>query len=145
MHETMWKCKCDAMHEHTWSFKQNLTQKFHKNHFSKTPKPRSKWMKCMIKERKEIILVEEHKIWTEDEVGKVKRLSEKCLGERKECLCQEKSKRNERKIAQKQYIENTNLDWLRAIESCRALILDRFIYQLAIKSYQRQKKSRWIE
>ena len=47
MHETLWKCKCDAMHEHTWSFEHNLTQKFHKNlinlekpqNFSKTLKP----------------------------------------------------------------------------------------------------------
>ena len=73
-------------------------------------------MKCMIKERKEIIPDEEHKIWAKDQVGKVKRLSEKCLGERKECFCREKSKRNERKIAQKLYIENTNLDGSRAIE-----------------------------
>ena len=51
----------------------------------------------MIKERKEIILVEEHKIWTEDEVGKVKRLSEKCLGERKECFYRERSERNGKK------------------------------------------------
>ena len=52
-------------------------------------KPSSKWMKCMINERKEIILDEEHKVWAKNQVGKVKRLSEKCLGERKECFCQE--------------------------------------------------------
>ena len=30
IHETLWKCKCDAMYEHIGSFKHNLTQKFHK-------------------------------------------------------------------------------------------------------------------
>ena len=37
MHETLWKCKCDAMHEHIGSFKYNPTQKFHKelNNFEK--------------------------------------------------------------------------------------------------------------
>ena len=64
MHETLWKCKCDAMHEHMGSFKQKPTQTFHKNFInfekpqklSKTPKVRSEWMKCVIYERKEIIL-----------------------------------------------------------------------------------------
>ena len=34
------KCKCDAMHDHLKTFKQNPTQKFHKNfiNFGKTPK-----------------------------------------------------------------------------------------------------------
>ena len=49
------------MHEHIGSFKQNPTQKFHKiliNHEKpqknfKKPKPRSKCMKCMKKERKQ--------------------------------------------------------------------------------------------
>ena len=30
MHETLWKCKCNAMHEHITPNKQNSTQKFHK-------------------------------------------------------------------------------------------------------------------
>ena len=38
-------------------------------------------MKCMIQERDEIILDEEYTIWAEDQVGNVKRLSVKCLGE----------------------------------------------------------------
>ena len=66
-------------------------------------------MKCMIQERKEIILDEEHKIWAKNQVGKVKRLSEKCLGERKECFCREKSERSEKKIVQKLYIEKQSL------------------------------------
>ena len=35
----------------------------------------------MIQERDEIILDEEYTIWAEDQVGNVKRLSVKCLGE----------------------------------------------------------------
>ena len=31
MYETLWKYKCDAMHEHIGSFKQNPTQNFRKN------------------------------------------------------------------------------------------------------------------
>ena len=46
MHEILWKCKCDAMHEQIGSFKHNPTQKFYKNlnnfekpqKLSKTPK-----------------------------------------------------------------------------------------------------------
>ena len=60
MHETFLECKCDAMHEHLRSIKQNPTQKFCKNlinfekknpKFKKTQKPRFKNMKCMKKER----------------------------------------------------------------------------------------------
>ena len=40
-------------------------------------------MKCMVNERKRIAPEEENKIWAKDQEGKVKRLSEKCLGERK--------------------------------------------------------------
>ena len=57
MHETLLKFKCDPMHELFRSFEQNPTQKFCKNlinfeksqNLSKTPKVRSKEMKCMIK------------------------------------------------------------------------------------------------
>ena len=62
-------------------------------------------MKCMINKRKEIILDEEHKVWVENQVGKVKGLSEKRLEERKECFYQEKSERKEKQNAQKLYIE----------------------------------------
>ena len=51
-------------------------------------------MKCMIQERDEIILDEEYTIWAEDQVGNVKRLSVKCLGERKRIFCREKMERN---------------------------------------------------
>ena len=86
------------MHEHIGSFKQNPTQKFCKNlinfekpqRFSKTPKVRSKEMKCMINERMKIILEGENTLEAEDQVRKMKRLSEKCLGKRKESFCREK-------------------------------------------------------
>ena len=63
MREKLLKCKCDAMHEYLRSFKQNPSQKLHKNfinfekpqNFSKTPKVRSKEMKCMIRGRGKII------------------------------------------------------------------------------------------
>ena len=54
MHETLLKCKCDAMHEHLGLLKQNPSQKFCKNLFifekpqkvskkkKKNPKVRSK-------------------------------------------------------------------------------------------------------
>ena len=50
MHETLLKCKCDAMNEHLGSFTQNPSQKFYKNFinfekpqkFNKNPKVRSK-------------------------------------------------------------------------------------------------------
>ena len=79
------------MHEQIGSFKHNPTQKFYKNlnnfekpqKLSKTPKHKSERMKCMVNERKRIALEEENKIWAKDQEGKVKRLSEKCLGERK--------------------------------------------------------------
>ena len=40
MHETLLNCKCDAMHEHLGSFKQNPSQKFCKNliNFEKSKK-----------------------------------------------------------------------------------------------------------
>ena len=93
----------------------------------------------MIQERKEIILEEEHKVWAENQVGKVKRLSEKCLGERKQIFYREKSKRNEEKIVIRLYIESTRLNGSRAIENCLALIVDKFICRGAIESYQRQR------
>ena len=92
-------------------------------------------MKWMIQERKKIIPDEEHKVWAKNQVGYVKRLSEKCLGKRKEIFVE----RNEEKIALRLYIENTKLDGSRAIENCRALILDRFICRGAIESYQWQR------
>ena len=57
MHETLLKCKYDAMHELLRSFEQNPSQKFCKNlinfeksqNLSKPPKVRSKEIKCMIK------------------------------------------------------------------------------------------------
>ena len=61
MHETLWECKWDAMHEHIGSFKQNPTQKFHKNLINfekpqksfKNQKPMYKCVKCMKNERLE--------------------------------------------------------------------------------------------
>ena len=66
MRETFSKYKC-AIHEYLRSFKQNPSQNFHKNFinfekpqkFSKTPKVRSKEMKCMINVRRNIILERE--------------------------------------------------------------------------------------
>ena len=73
-------------------FKQNPIQKFCKKLINfekhqklfKNPKLRSKRMKCMIQERNKIILDEENLIWAKDQVGNVKRLSLRCLGEREE-------------------------------------------------------------
>ena len=46
---------------------------------------------------------------------------------------------NERKIVLRLYIENTKLDGLRGIESCQALILDRFICWGASESCPQQR------
>ena len=62
-------------------------------------------MKSIINERKEIIPEEENKIWAENQVGKVKGLREKCLGEKRESFCREKLERNEKEIMLKIYIE----------------------------------------
>ena len=106
--------------------------------FKNPKKPKSKWMKWMIQERKKIIPNEEHKVWAENQVGNIKRLSEKCLGERKEIFYREKWRENHAEAIYKKH----EARW---IESCRALILNKFIYQGAIKSYQTAKKSRWIK
>ena len=102
-------------------------------------------MKWMIKEREEIIPEEEIKIWAEKQVGKVKGLREKCLGEKWESFCRERSKRNEKKIALKQYIERRILMDQGAVESCRALILDRYICWGVVEHLSNAKKPRWIE
>ena len=47
-------------------------------------------MKCMIQERNEIIPDEEYTIWVKDQVGNVRRLSAKCLGEREVCFYRER-------------------------------------------------------
>ena len=58
-------------------------------------------------------------------MGKVKGLREKCLGEKGESFYRERSERNEKEIALKLYIEKRISMDRGAVESCRALILDR--------------------
>ena len=82
-------------------------------------------MKCMMNDRKRIIQKEENNLWVEDQVGKVKRLSEKCLGERKEIFYREKSERNEMKFALNLYIETRSSMDRELSRICRALILER--------------------
>ena len=82
-------------------------------------------MKCMMNERKRIIQKEENNLCAEDQVGKVKRLSEKCLGERKEIFYREKSERNEMKFALNLYIETRSSMDRELSRICRALILER--------------------
>ena len=79
----------------------------------------------MMNERKRIIQEEENNLWAEDQVGKVKRLSEKCLGERKEIFYREKSERNEMKFALNLYIETRSSMDRELSRICRALILKR--------------------
>jgi len=82
-------------------------------------------MKCMMNGRKRIILEEENNLWAEDQAGKVKGLSEKCLGERKEIFYSEKSERNEMKFALNLYIETRSSMDQELSRICPALILDR--------------------
>ena len=89
-------------------------------------------MKCVMNERKRIILEEENKLWAEDQVGKVKRLSEKCLGERKEIFYREKSERNEMKFALNIYIETRSSMDQELSRICTTLILDRWSCRGAI-------------
>ena len=79
----------------------------------------------MMNDIKRIIQKEENNLWAEDQVGKVKRLSEKCLGERKEIFYQEKSERNEMKFALNLYIETRSSMDRELSRICRALILER--------------------
>ena len=69
----------------------------------------------MIQERNKIIPDEENLIWTEDQVRIVKRLSLRSFRVREERIYQERSEKNERKIARIQYIEKHNS---RQIERC---------------------------
>ena len=62
-------------------------------------------MKCMIQERNEIILDEEYMIWVKDQVGNVRRLSAKCLGEREVCFYRERLEKMREKNALRLYIE----------------------------------------
>ena len=62
----------------------------------------------MIQERNKIIPDEENLIWTEDQVRNVKRLSLRSFRVREERIYQERSEKNERKIARIQYIEKHN-------------------------------------
>ena len=89
MHETLLKCKCDAMHEHWRLFKQNQPKKFAKTlsilknpkNFQKPQKLDKKRMKCMIDVRRKIIPEEENTLEAKDWVGKTFREREKsCLG-----------------------------------------------------------------
>ena len=57
------------------------------------PKLRSKGMKCMIQETKKIIPDKENLIWVEDQMGNVKRLGLRCLGEREVSFYQERSEK----------------------------------------------------
>ena len=82
-------------------------------------------MKYMMNERKRIIPEEENNLLAKDQTGKVKRLSEKCLGERKEIFYQEKSERNEIKFAPNLYIETRSLMDRELSRICRVLILKR--------------------
>ena len=54
--------------------------------------------------------------------------------ERDVCFYLERSDKMREKIALRLYIKNMKLDGSRGIESCRALILDKFIYRGAIES-----------
>ena len=79
----------------------------------------------MMNERKRIIQKEENNLCAEDQVGKVKRLSEKCFGERKEIFYQDKSERNEMKFALNLYIETRSSMDRELSRISRALILER--------------------
>ena len=106
-------------------------------------------MKCMIQERNKIIPNEENLIWAEDQVGNVKRLSLRSLGEREVSFCWERSKRmRENRVETYIYIENHKAQW---IERCREL--SRFkTRETAIEKLSRicrevstAKKAWWIE
>ena len=105
MHETLWKCKCDAMHELLTSFEQNSSQKLHKNlnnfekqqNLSKTPKFRSKGWNAWLNARKEIILEEGITLEAEDWVRKRFWEREVSLGRWEVRKYRERSVRNEEK------------------------------------------------
>ena len=123
MHESLLKCKCDAIHEYLGSFKHNPTQKFRQNFinfekpqkFSRKTKNRGLSMKCMKNEGLRTLTNEQeldlgrkslgNEVWSEREVfGKVR--SQK--GSRE-------IEKNEMEITLTLYIEILNSQW---IERC---------------------------
>ena len=166
MHETLWKCKCDVIHEHLRSFKQNPTQKFHRNFinfekpqkFSKTPKVRSKEMKDMINVRGKVILEEENTLEAEDWVGKMKSVIEKCLGEGETLICWERLDKMREKKSHWAIYRKHEAQWIkRYLEvssfNFHQMELSRSYQEVSIAKWPRwieklssiQKLSQWIE
>ena len=77
--------------------------------------------------------------------GKVKGLREKCLGDKRESFCRERSEKYEKENALKLYIETRILMDRGAVESYRTLILDRYICRGAIEHMSTAKKPWWIK
>ena len=82
-------------------------------------------MKCMKNERFEKHTEAKCKDKAEIQVGKMKRLREKCLGEKRKCFCREKSRKSESDFALDLFKENASR-WIEDLSRfCRALVLNR--------------------
>ena len=121
MHETLWECKCNAMHGHITSFKQNPTQKFHKilidfqkpQKFHKNPKPRSKCVKCMKNKRlKKNTRGKKPKIRLKSKWGRWMGWG-KSVWERKINVFVERNRRKMNLILRWTYLRKSRLDGLR--------------------------------
>ena len=109
--------------------------------FKNPKKPKSKWMKWMIQERKKIIPDEEHKVWAENQVGYVKRLSEKCLGKRKEIFCWKKWRENRTKAIYRKH----KTRWIESYRELSSTNSQQIYLSRCYRELSMAKKSRWIK
>ena len=78
-------------------------------------------------------------------MGNVKRLSEKCLGERNDTNYRKRSKRNERNVAHTLYIEIFVARWIEWCQALKRHVL--FVEELSriCREVSTAKGSQWIE
>ena len=142
---------CDAMHEVQRSFKQKTHPKISINtqQFRKTPKPRSKYMKCMNNERKR-----DHTKWFETRKSRkscgLKVLREKRVFGRWKGMDRSREIEKMRIGSQKPiYKCSVILDRSRCREVSRKVSsfkgMKRYSYRVAIQRCPQQKQARWIE
>ena len=144
MHEILWKCKWNAMHDHIVSKTQHPTQKFHKKlksfqkpqKFHKNPKPRSKCVKCMKNEG-----LEKH---TKGEILKLGQnprgwevLSERrVFGRWKDSLCRERMREMKTDFTLKLFKEII-ARWIEDLSSTKSWQIESV--KVLSRIYQRQK------
>ena len=122
------------MHEHLTSYKQNPTQKFHKilkdfqkpQKFQENPKPKSKCMKCMKKERLEKHTRRKNQGLNRNPSGEDEWVEGKVFRREKEVFLSREKKGNEPDFTLKLFKENASR-WIKDLSRFyQALILNRY-------------------